>query len=216
MHEVLPGIGISERDWAPNEKKIELVKPFAKSIHIDICDGKFAPNETFLDPKPFAKYTKDIFFELHMMVEEPEAYLEAWAKAGFQRFIGHIEKMSDQASFVARAENLGQVGLAVDGKTSLDQIKVSHQDLDTVLIMTINAGFSGQTFIPEHLKKVKELFSLGLFPIEIDGGINNHTIKEGLQAGASRFVTTSFLFGGKNPEDRYQELLAIPSDLASE
>lgn len=215
MIDILPGIGISEKDWASNEKKIELIKPFAKSVHVDICDGKFAPQETFLDPKPFAKYTQDMFFELHMMVEEPEAYLEEWSKAGFQRFIGHIEKMSNQASFVARAENVGQVGLAVDGKTSLDQIKVSHQDLDTVLIMTINAGFSGQTFIPEHLGKVRELAEEGLFPIEIDGGINTHTIKQGLRAGASRFVSTSFLFG-ENPEARYHQLLTTASDSAWE
>lgn len=212
MHEVLPGIGISEKDWVANEKKIELIKPFARSVHIDICDGKFAPTETFLDPKPFAKYSQDIFFELHMMVEEPESYLEAWARAGFRRFIGQIEKMSDQASFVARAENLGQVGLAVDGKTDLDQINVRYQDLDTVLIMTINAGLSGQTFIPEHLGKVKELSEKGLFVVEIDGGINDHTLKQGLKAGAGRFVSTSFIFNAENPEQRYRKLVEITND----
>lgn len=207
MFEVLPGIGSQEQDWPEIEKKLELVKPFAKTIHIDIVDGKFAANTTFLDPSPFSQYTKDIFFELHMMVEEPESYLEAWAKAGFRRFLGHIEKMSNQASFVARAENLGQVGLAIDGKTNLSAIDVPYQDLDTVLIMTINAGFSGQSFMPEHLKKVKELSEKGLFPVEIDGGVNQETIKQGFVAGATRFVTTSYLFSSPDPAKAYHTLL---------
>ena len=72
MHEVLPGI--NDQEWDEIERKIELVKPFAKVIHIDLLDGKFAERTTFLDPKPFSKYSQDIFFELHMMVEEPEGY----------------------------------------------------------------------------------------------------------------------------------------------
>lgn len=209
MHEILPGI--LEQDWSALEKKLEIIKPFAKSVHVDIIDGKFAPNTTFLDPKPFAKHTGDIFFELHMMVEEPESYLDAWAKAGFRRFIGHIEKMSDQTSFIARAEQLGEVGLAVDGKTSLDRIKVNYQDIDTILIMTINAGASGQSFMPEHLEKVKTLSALELFPIEIDGGVNSETIKQGLAVGARRFVSTSYLFSSPAPEKAYNELLSSAS-----
>ena len=69
MHEILPGIGSQEHDWPEIEKKLELVKPFAKSVHIDIVDGKFAENTTFLDPTPFAKYTKEMLSDLHMMVE---------------------------------------------------------------------------------------------------------------------------------------------------
>ena len=70
MLDLLPGI--LEQDFAEIEKKLEIIKPFAQSVHIDIIDGKFANNTTWLDPKPFQKYSQDIFFELHMMVEEPE------------------------------------------------------------------------------------------------------------------------------------------------
>ncbi|HVZ58342.1 MAG TPA: hypothetical protein VG935_01145 [Patescibacteria group bacterium] len=210
MHEVLPGIGSQEKDWPALEKKLELVKPFAKAVHVDIVDGKFAANTTFLDPKPFAKYSQDIFLELHMMVEEPEDYLEEWAKAGFRRFLGHIEKMSDQASFIAHAERLGEVGLAIDGATSLEAVKVDYQDLDTVLIMTINAGFAGQKFMPEKLDKVKKLVEVADFvPIEVDGGVNDVTLLEGRKAGATRFVTTSYLFGASDPQVAYQTLLKV-------
>ena len=84
--------GILESQWPEIEKKIELVLPFAKTIHIDLIDGKFAPHTTFMEPLPFSKYTKNAEFELHMMVEEPINYLKPFAQAGFRRFIGHVEK----------------------------------------------------------------------------------------------------------------------------
>lgn len=204
MFEIIPGI--LEKDWESIERKIELVRPFARTIHIDILDGKFAPNTTFLDPEPFAKYAKDIFFELHMMVEEPINYLKPWAEAGIKRFIGHVEKMSDQEEFVAQGQLLGEVGLAIDGPTSIDSIKVPLDDLDYLLIMTAKAGFSGQTFTPEYLEKVKTIRSQsGTIPIEVDGGINDSTIVQARNVGANRFLATSFIFKG-DPFSQYKIL----------
>lgn len=203
--EIIPAI--LEKEWVEIERKIQLVKPFAKTIHIDVADGKLVPNITFLDPKPFAQYTKDIFFELHMMVEDPHAYLKPWAQAGFQRFIGHVEKMPNQIAFVAEGEEYGEVGLAIDGPTPIDAITVSYQDLDTVLIMTIKAGFSGQEFIAEHLKKVqaiKKRFST--IPIEVDGGINDTTIGLAKEWGADRFTANSFLFREASPLAQFELL----------
>ena len=75
--EIIPGI--LEKEWAAIEQKIEIVKDFTQVIHIDILDGKFADNHTFLDPKPFKKYTSDILFEVHMMVDNPLQYLQSFA-----------------------------------------------------------------------------------------------------------------------------------------
>lgn len=214
MFEIIPGI--LEKDWIEIEKKIEAVKPFSKTIHIDIVDGKFAPNTTFLDPAPFAKYTKDIFFELHMMVENPIQYLKPFAQAGFKRFLGHIEKMPDQAEFVAQGQLLGEVGLAIDGPTDLDLIKASYGDLDAVLIMAIQAGQSGQEFNQEYLKKVEILRSAQDDPsagsglaIEVDGGINDQTIIQAKNIGATRFVSTSFLFSSEDPKQHFNLLQNI-------
>ncbi len=204
MNIIIPGI--LEKDWLEIEKKILLVLPFSKTIHIDIIDGKFAPSVTFLDPTPFLKYTKDALFELHMMVEEPISYLKPWANAGFKRFIGQIEKMSDQIEFVAQAQLLGEVGLAIDGPTSQDLVEVSFDDLDVLLFMTINAGASGEQFVPQYLEKVKKIKNMTYAPIEVDGGINIKTIQEAKGAGASRFVTTSFIFQNPNPELAYSSL----------
>lgn len=204
MYEVIPGI--LEKNWEDIEEKIKMLSPFARSMHIDLLDGKFAPNTTFLDPKPFAKYSKDIFFELHMMVDNPINYLKPFADAGFKRFLGHIEKMSNQVEFVAQGQLLGEVGLAIDGKTSIDDIKVPLDDLDSLLVMTINAGFSGQAFMPEKLEKVKALRAKTLIPIEVDGGTNDQTILQSKMAGATRFVATSFISGSTNPKNSYQTL----------
>ena len=205
MFEIIPGI--LEKDWSSIERKIEFVKPFVNTIHIDILDGKFAPNKTFLDPKPFAKYSRDIFFEVHMMVADPIQYLKPFASAGFRRFLGHVEKMSDQVEFVAQGQLLGEVGIVIDGPTSVEALEVSLDDIDAILLMTIQAGFSGQSFMPEHLEKVKALRqSSHTLPIEVDGGITDETIIYAKNAGATRFVTTSFLFGGENPQTQYQKL----------
>lgn len=205
MFEVIPGI--LEKEWNEIERKINIVKGFAKAIHIDIIDGKFAPNTTFLDPKPFTKYSKELLFEVHLMAEEPIQYLKPFADAGFKRFLGHVEKMSDQVEFVAKAEALGEVGLAVDGQSDLSAIKVPYEDLDCVLIMTIKAGQSGQTFNPAYLKKVEMLRQAqGDIAIEVDGGINDKSLELAKQKGAIRFVADSFIFGAQNPQEQYNLL----------
>lgn len=209
MYEIIPGI--LEKDWNEIERKIELVRPFAKTIHIDILDGKFAPNNTFLDPTPFKKYSDQFFFELHMMIENPIEYLKPWADAGIKRFIGHVERMPNQEEFVKFAKRYGEVGLVVDGETSLDEVKISLGDLDCLLFMTINAGFSGQTFNETKLEKVRIVRALQqvqgkLFPIEVDGGINDQTIILAKNSGANRFISTSFLFNSDNPEEQYRKL----------
>jgi ribulose-phosphate 3-epimerase len=205
MHEIIPGI--LEKDFRGIERKIEIVKPFAKTVHIDIIDGKFAPNTTFLDPIPFSKYAQDLFLEVHMMVENPIQYLESFAKAGFKRFIGHIEKMPDQTEFVAKAELLGEVGLAIDGQTSISEIRVPYDDLNCILVMTIKAGQSGQEFNPEYLKKVDAIKKVQeLLPVEIDGGVNDKTILMAKSVGVNRFVSTSFIFNARNPQEQYNLL----------
>lgn len=205
MLEIIPGI--LENEWSEIDRKINLVKPFAKTAHIDIIDGKFAPNTTFLDPVPFAKYSKDLLFEVHLMVENPIQYLKPFAAAGFKRFLGHIEKMSDQEEFVAQGQLLGEVGLAIDGPTDLSAIKVPYSDLDSVLIMTIKAGEAGQVFVPDYLKKVEMLRSAQHdMKIEVDGGINDKTIIQSKNAGANRFVANSFIFNSQNPQAQYELL----------
>ena len=210
MFEIIPSPGTTDKDFSTIEKKLHAVKGVARTIHVDVIDGKFADNKTFSDPTPFAKYSKDFIFEVHLMVDDPIKYLKPWAEAGFQRFIGQIEMMPDQAEFVAQAQLLGEVGLAIDKQTAISEIKVPFRDLDSLLVMTIKAGFSGQKFIEELLLKVKNLRSATDIPIEVDGGITESTIKLARNAGANRFVATSFLFDSeKSPKEQYNLLDGI-------
>ncbi|MBI4079283.1 MAG: hypothetical protein HY429_03245 [Candidatus Levybacteria bacterium] len=206
MYEVVPGV--LEKTWEEVEAKIQLLAPFAKTIHIDIADGIATNNVTFLDPLPFAKYKDQFFLELHMMVKEPIDYLKPFAAAGFQRFLGHVELMSDQVAFIADGQLLGEVGLALDGPTSIDSIRVPYEDLDAILIYTCEKmGFSGPPFMPERLEKVKALRAKTSIPIEVDGGVKDHTVKLAKDAGATRFVATSFISSAPDPHGAYLALL---------
>jgi ribulose-phosphate 3-epimerase len=210
MCDILPGI--LEKDWESIEKKIRIAETFTDRIHVDIIDGKFSENKTFLDPEPFLKYSDNFFLELHMMVEEPINFLEPYAKAGFKRFLGHIEKMSSQEEFVAKGQLLGEVGLAIDGPTLVDELKINLEDLDAILIMTIKAGYSGQAFVPDNLKKINALVKRfereNVFKkpiIEVDGGINDQTIVLSEKSGAKRFIATSYIFK-ENPAFQLNKL----------
>ncbi len=206
IHTIVPGI--LEKNWEEIERKIELVLPFADTIHIDLIDGKFVDNQTFFDPTPFKKYTGKVLFELHMMVVEPEQYLKPWADVGFRRFYGHVEHMSDQVSFVAQGQLLGEVGLALDGDTPVSTVTVPLDDVDCMLIYTSGrVGFSGPPFQVDRLEKIKTLRSQSetLF-IEVDGGVTDETLPLALRQGANAFVSTSFLYNKGSIDEQYKKL----------
>lgn len=213
MFEIIPSPGTEDKEWSAIEKKIELVKPLAKTLHIDVVDGKFTDNTTFLDPAPYKKYEDTFLLEVHFMVEEPINYLKSWSEAGFRRFIGQIEKMSDQALFIAEGQKYGEVGLAIDTPSFADQLQVSMVDLDALLIMAVKAGHSGQQFDESQLEKIKSLSDKPLVTIAVDGGINTETIKKVFDAGARRFTVTSALFNSPNPGEEYKKLHDICNSL---
>lgn len=204
--EIIPGI--LEKDWEAIEKKMDLILPFAKSVHIDLLDGKFAPNTSFSDPTPFIKYKGKLILEVHMMVKEPIDYLDSWAAGGFTRFIGQVEQMTSQEEFVSKAQTLGEVGLAVDSETKPDAITVSYNDLDFLFVMTVKAGFSNQSFIEKNLEKVAYFRERTSIPVEIDGGVNDLNVSAAVRKGATRFVSTGFLFGSPDPKSRFDSLHA--------
>ena len=204
MITILPGI--LESDWNEIEKKLKAIVPFAQEVHIDLIDEKFAATTTFFDPAPFKPFTKGKLFELHMMVADPLQYLQTWSQAGFKRFIGHVEKIPDIPAFVAEAQLLGEVGLAIDAKTPLESLDVPFDDLDCLLIMTVQAGKSGQKFLPDCLQKVTKLREQTLIPIEVDGGITTDMLVQAAQSGANRFVANSKLFNSVDVQKTYLDL----------
>lgn len=209
MSQIIPGI--LEKEWDQIQKKLEIIKPFSRTVHIDVLDGKFSKETSFIDAAPFKQYKDDFFMEVHLMTENPAEYIKPFADAGFKRFIGHVEKMQDIDEFVAEGQLLGEVGLALDITTPVESITIPFDDLDLIFFMSVKAGQSGQVFLPEVLEKIKKIRVSSQIPIEADGGINEATIKMAKEAGASRFVVTSAIFGSLEPMRSYEKLLGLTS-----
>ncbi len=152
LKQQLEGIQIQIQD---REKKLSLIKRFSKKIHIDILDGDFSSETSFIDPSFFKKYENDFFMEVHLMVNDPASYVKPFAQNGFKRFLGHIEKMKNLDEFVAEGQIFGEIGLALDLETPVETISINFDDIDSVLLMGVKAGKSGQKFMPEILNKIK-------------------------------------------------------------
>ncbi len=206
MIDVIPGI--LEKDWGEIERKIELVAPYVSWVQIDVCDNTLVPNTTFLDFAKFFPATKSRYSEIlshlsleaHLMVAEPHKYIRILVDAGFRRLVAHVEA-HDPRLFLdqARYESV-EVGIAIDGQTELREVEPFLDSVDCVLVMMYEAGFSGQPFQPENLEKVYTIHgNFPDLPIAVDGGISDQTAKAVKEAGATRLVSTSFLF--KDPTE---------------
>lgn len=197
MVDIIPGI--LEKDWSEIERRIKLVAPYVSWVQIDVADNTLVPNTTFLDFNKFRACPESVSLEGHLMVTSPEKYIRPLVDAGFKRLIAHLEA-NDPRIFLdqARFEHV-EVGIAIDGPTEFEQIEPFLEEIDCCLVMMIEAGFSGQEFQPENLEKIKTIHQgFPDLPIEVDGGINETTAKIVKDAGATRLVSTSYLF--KDPQ----------------
>jgi len=193
MIDVIPGI--LEKEWEMIEERLRLIGGLVDWAQIDFADNTMVPNTTFFDFTKFAPYAKQISLEAHLMVAQPEKYIKAAADAGFKRLIAHVEA-HDPRLFLDRVKyEHVEVGIAIDGPTEFETVEPFLEEVDFVLVMTVEAGFSGGTFLPECVEKIKSIRSyLPDLPIEADGGINDQTARLVCEAGATRLVSTSFLF----------------------
>ena len=171
-------------------------------VHLDVMDGHFVPNLTF-GPQVVANARphSDLFFDTHLMCSKPEILLEPFAKAGSDLITVHVELEDQVASLLWKIRSLEkQVGLAVNPPTAIEKVKPYLEKIDLLLVMTVNPGFGGQSFIEECVPKIQQVYQwreeLGLdFRIEVDGGVNQQTAAECARAGADTFVAGSALFG---------------------
>ncbi|MGA2911739.1 MAG: hypothetical protein ABSE17_03865 [Candidatus Levyibacteriota bacterium] len=209
MHNVIPGI--LEKDWQEIERKLAIIRPFSKVVHIDFLDGKFCEETSFVDFNAFAKYKDDFYLEAHLMTENPTQYIRQLAAVGFRRFLGHIEKMEDINEFIAEGEICGEVGLALDIDTPVSSLSIPFDDIDAILIMAVKAGKSGQAFSQSSLLKVKELREKTIVPLEIDGGITDESIIAARVSGTNRFVADSFIFQSEDPLNSFEKLTNLVS-----
>lgn len=178
----------------------------ADLIHIDVMDGHFVPNLTFGAPviQDLRKVTATPF-DVHLMVENPQNYVAPLAKAGAEIVTFHVEAETHLHKTVQLIkENNMRAGIALNPGTSLTLIEEILGDLDMVLLMTVNPGFGGQSFIPSspqkiaRLKQMADIRGLSL-DIEVDGGINAKTAKSVIQAGANILVAGSAVYTAEDP-----------------
>lgn len=176
----------------------QLDRAGAKVLHWDVMDGHFVPNLSYgaMVIAGLRKQT-DLFFDAHLMISDPEKYLDDYIKAGCDAITFHIEAVPDPRSLLKRIRNSGVLaGLAINPKTTVDGVMRVLDDVDLVLIMSVEPGFGGQSFMPEvlpklaHLKKAANPRTL----LSIDGGIGPETIQAASKAGARLFVAGSSVF----------------------
>ena len=177
----------------------------AEWLHLDIMDGHFVPNISFGPDvvKRIRPLTKR-FFDVHLMCTKPEILLEPFKKAGADQLTLHVELGDRFEPLLWKAKAMGmKVGIAVNPPTSIESVKPFLKKVDLVLVMTVNPGFGGQSFIVECLPKIQQVAAwrreLGLdFKIQVDGGIKFDTAAECARAGADTFVSGSGLFAHRN------------------
>jgi ribulose-phosphate 3-epimerase len=203
MRKTMIAPSILSADFARLGEEITAVaKGGADVIHIDVMDGHFVPNITIgpLVVKAVRKIT-DLPLDVHLMIENADAYLEDFAKAGADWITVHVETGYHLHRTIHRIKELGKkAGAVLNPATPLTSLEEILPDLDLVMLMTVNPGFGGQSFIESSLTKIKQLKKMiddrGLnVGIEVDGGVSPKTIGPIAAAGANIFVAGSAVFG---------------------
>ena len=185
----------------------------ADYLHIDIMDGDFVPNISF-GPMLYQglRAQSKLVFDVHMMVTNPERYVDQVVKAGADVVTVHVEATPHIHRALQLIKAAGaKAGVVINPGTPVSAIEAVLGQVDQVLVMTVNPGFGGQAFIPETLDKVRQLADLRQkqgysYLIEVDGGVNDKTAADCLAAGADILVAGSYVFGHSNPAQAIQTL----------
>ncbi len=211
MKKIAPSI--LSADFTRLGEEIKAVeKAGADYIHIDVMDGHFVPNIT-VGPMivTAARQATDLPLDVHLMIEDPDMYIDDFVKAGSDLITVHVETATHLHRLLGVIRDAGvKAGVALNPATPLSSIEYVLKNLDMALLMTVNPGFAAQSFIPEVLPKIRELKKIiaqkGIeVDIELDGGINVKNIGQAAQVGANVFVAGSAIFGSRN----YSETISM-------
>ena len=206
MNKYIISTSILSADFARLGEEIAAVESAgADWIHVDVMDGHFVPNITM---GPFIVETcrriTKLPLDVHLMIEKPERYLEAFAKAGASGLTVHVETCPDMVKTLKQIKSLGcKAGAVLNPETPVGAIQPALPEADLVLVMSVHPGYSGQSFMPEAIAKVseirKKLDALRSSAwLEVDGGIDVETLPKMKEAGATAFVAATAIF--KDPE----------------
>ncbi len=216
MNKIIVAPSILSADFANLERDIKLIeKAGADWVHVDVMDGHFVPNITIGAPvvSSLRKVT-DLVLDVHLMIENPEKYIDDFAKAGSDFITVHYEACKDNCEAVIgqiKAHNI-KAGLSIKPKTSVEEIEKFIEKIDLALVMTVEPGFGGQSFMYDCVDKVKKIQSYARkvnndrLYIEVDGGINDETAKIVKDAGANALVAGSYVYKSTNVKNAIDKL----------
>ncbi len=205
-------------DFAELKKEIAKISQ-ADMLHLDVMDGHFVPNLTF-GPKIVSalRSHSDLIFDTHLMIKNPEQYLEDFAAAGSDIITFHVEATNHSHRLVQRIKGLGlKAGISINPATSLESLQYLLPELDLILLMSVNPGFGGQKFIPVMLDKIKQLREIintadKQIDLAVDGGLKTANLTSVVEAGANVLVAGSAIFGSENPEKTIREFRNLGED----